>query len=185
MPFEFIPQSIPEVLLIKPKVFGDARGCFLESYREDEYAAAGLPAFVQDNHSVSSKGVLRGLHYQLNFPQGKLVRVAQGKVLDVAVDVRLGSPTFGQWASAILDDENHHQFYVPPGFAHGFSVLSERAMFLYQCTDYYHPEDEQGIAWNDADLNINWQLDGEPNLSQKDQACVPLSQMDRALLPPY
>jgi len=141
------PMNIPEVLLIEPDVFGDSRGFFMESWHRKKYVKAGLDVdFVQDNHSRSSQGVLRGLHYQLERPQGKLVRVATGAVFDVAVDVRRGSPTFGQWAGSELNEQNQHQFYVPPGFAHGFCVLSETADFLYKCTDYYAPEYEHGIS---------------------------------------
>jgi dTDP-4-dehydrorhamnose 3,5-epimerase len=151
------PTAIPDVLLIEPDVFGDNRGFFMETWHRQKYAEAGLDVnFVQDNHSRSGKGVLRGLHYQLEQPQGKLVRVATGVVFDVAVDVRKGSPTFGQWVGVELSEENQHQLYVPPGFAHGFSVLSESADFLYKCTDYYAPQYEHGILWNDPDINIQW-----------------------------
>jgi len=151
------PTSIPDVLLIEPDVFGDARGFFLESWHAQKFAAQGLDVnFVQDNHSRSSQGVLRGLHYQLQQPQGKLVRVVCGSVFDVAVDIRKGSPSFGQWAGAELSGDNHRQFYVPPGFAHGFCVLSESADFLYKCTDYYAPQHEHGIRWNDPDIGIDW-----------------------------
>ena len=154
---KIIPTAIPDVLLIEPDVFGDNRGFFMETWHRQKYAEAGLDVnFVQDNHSRSAKGVLRGLHYQLEQPQGKLVRVVTGVVFDVAVDVRKGSPTFGQWVGAELSDENQHQLYVPPGFAHGFSVLSESADFLYKCTDFYAPQNEHGILWNDPDINIQW-----------------------------
>lgn len=162
--------AIPDVLLIEPKVFGDERGFFYESYNERAFAAAvgdGV-AFVQDNHSRSVKGVLRGLHYQIEQAQGKLVRVVQGSVFDVAVDIRKSSATFGQWVGAILTDENKHQLWVPPGFAHGFLVLSDTAEFLYKTTDYYAPEHERCIAWNDPDLNIDWPLEAAPTLSVKD-----------------
>jgi dTDP-4-dehydrorhamnose 3,5-epimerase len=152
-----IQTALPGVVIIEPKVFGDHRGFFLETYSEERYREAGIPQrFVQANHSRSRRGVLRGLHYQLEQTQGKLVSVSRGQVYDVAVDVRAGSPTFGQWTSCILDDETHRQMWVPPGFAHGFAVLSEEADFLYQCTDYYHPPSEAGIAWNDPDLGIDW-----------------------------
>lgn len=168
------PLSIPEVLLIEPEVFGDARGYFQETWHGRKYAAAGIDvAFVQDNHSRSGRGVLRGLHYQLRQPQGKLVRVVTGAVFDVAVDVRRGSPTFGQWVGEELSEENFRQMYVPPGFAHGFCVLSETADFLYKCTDFYAPESEHGVAWNDPDIGIQWPtLEGmaEFRISDKDRA---------------
>jgi dTDP-4-dehydrorhamnose 3,5-epimerase len=151
------PTDHPEVLLIEPDVFADARGFFMETFHAQKYAAAGLPTgFVQDNHSRSAAGVLRGLHYQLEHPQGKLIRVATGSVFDVAVDIRTGSPRFGQWVGVELSGQNHRQLYVPPGFAHGFCVLSEQADFLYKCTDLYVPGDEYGIAWDDPDLAIDW-----------------------------
>jgi dTDP-4-dehydrorhamnose 3,5-epimerase len=165
---KIIETALPGVLIIEPKVHGDARGFFIETYHAQRYAEQGLPdTFVQDNHSRSSRGVLRGLHYQLQHPQGKLVRVTQGEVFDVAVDIRKGSPTFGQWAGVLLSGENHRQFYVPPGFAHGFCTLSDTADFLYKCTDYYHPECEYGVLWNDPAIGIEWpQMDYL--LSQKD-----------------
>jgi len=151
------PTRIPEVLLIEPDVFGDSRGFFMESWHKQKFAEQGLTTdFVQDNHSRSTQGVLRGLHYQLQQPQGKLVRVVTGCVFDVAVDIRRGSPTFGQWVGAELSADNQHQFYVPPGFAHGFCVLSETADFLYKCTAYYAPQDEHGIMWNDPAIGICW-----------------------------
>jgi dTDP-4-dehydrorhamnose 3,5-epimerase len=155
------------VLHIEPRVFGDVRGFFLETYRARHFAELGVPAFVQDNHSRSVHGVLRGLHYQVEQPQGKLVMVARGAVFDVAVDIRKGSPTFGQWYGAVLSDENHHQLYIPPGFAHGFCVLSEEADFFYKCTDYYSPQGERAIIWNDPDIGIDWPLP-KPQLSTKD-----------------
>ena len=162
--------AIPDVVLIEPKVFGDARGFFYESFNQRAFSVAtGTDyRFVQDNHSRSAQGVLRGLHYQIQQPQGKLVRVVQGTVFDVAVDIRKSSPTFGQWVGAELNDQNHHQLWVPPGFAHGFLVRSETAEFLYKTTDYYAPEHERCIAWNDAQLGIDWGLEGEPRLSGKD-----------------
>lgn len=165
------PTSIPEVLLIEPKVFGDERGFFFESFSQRQWQQlTGLnTVFVQHNHSRSVKNVLRGLHYQIQQPQGKLVRVVQGEVFDVAVDIRRSSPTFGQWAGEILSAENKKQFWVPEGFAHGFLVLSESAEFLYLTTNYYAPEHERAIIWNDPDLNIAWPLAGEPNLSAKDR----------------
>ena len=163
-----IQTALPGVVIIEPKVFGDQRGFFLETYSEARYREAGSPQrFVQANHSRSRRGVLRGLHYQLVQPQGKLVSVSRGQVYDVAVDVRQGSPTFGQWVSCVLDDETHRQMYVPPGVAHGFAVISEEADFLYQCTDYYHPQSEAGIAWDDPDLAIDWP-DLDYTLSEKD-----------------
>jgi dTDP-4-dehydrorhamnose 3,5-epimerase len=155
------PLEHPEVLLVEPDVFPDARGFFMETFHADKYALHGLPAmFLQDNHSRSVRGALRGLHYQLNHPQGKLVRVVSGEVFDVAVDIRKGSPLFGRWVGAVLSEENRHQIYIPPGFAHGFCTLSEQADFLYKCTDLYAPGDEYGIAWDDPDIAIEWpQLD--------------------------
>ena len=158
-------------MLIKPKVFGDERGFFLETFRQSEFEQhCGNFQFVQDNHSKSRQGILRGLHYQLQQTQGKLVRVTRGSVFDVAVDMRRGSPTFGQWCGNLLSAENKHMFWVPPGFAHGFYVLSESAEFVYKCTDYYHPASEVSLSWNDADLSIDWPLvDGRPPLlSSKD-----------------
>jgi dTDP-4-dehydrorhamnose 3,5-epimerase len=166
-----IQTSIPEVLVLEPKVFGDARGFFFESFNQKAFAeATGIHAhFVQDNHSMSAKGVLRGLHYQVQHPQGKLVRVTQGAVFDVAVDIRQGSPTYGQWVGEILSAENKRQMWVPAGLAHGFLVLSDTAEFLYKTTDYYAPAHERCIAWNDPKLAIDWPLDGrQPLLSTKD-----------------
>ncbi len=172
--------TIPDVMVIEPKVFGDARGFFFESFNQKAFnEATGLDVhFVQDNHSRSAKGVLRGLHYQLQQPQGKLVRVVRGAVFDVAVDVRKSSPTFGQWVGMELSEENHKQFWVPAGFAHGFVVLSETADFLYKTTDYYAPAHERCIAWNDPDLAIAWPPGIEPQLSAKDQAGLPLAQAE-------
>ena len=166
------PTRIPDVLLIEPKVFGDDRGFFFESFnRRAFHEATGLNVdFVQDNHSKSARNVLRGLHYQLAQPQGKLVRVTQGEVFDVAVDIRKGSPTYGQWVGEILSAENKKQLWIPAGLAHGFVVLSETAEFLYKTTDYYAPQYERCIAWNDPDLAIAWPIEGEPALSGKD-AC--------------
>lgn len=168
---EVRPQLIPEVLLLEPRVFGDERGFFFESYNQREFAALLGEAveFVQDNHSRSSKGVLRGLHYQIQHPQGKLVRVVQGAVFDVAVDIRPTSPTFGKWAGATLTAENKQQLWIPPGFAHGFSVLSESAEFLYKTTDYWFPQFERCIAWNDPELAVEWPLGSvAPIISAKD-----------------
>jgi len=166
---EILKTSIDGVLSIKPKIFGDSRGFFFESYTKKKYAQEGIEMeFVQDNHSKSSKGVLRGLHYQISKPQDKLVRVVQGEVFDVAVDIRKDSPTFGRWEGFLLNDENMQQVFVPKGLAHGFCVLSETAEFLYKCSDYYYPEDEGGIIWNDPDLKIDWPI-SIPLLSDKDQ----------------
>ena len=167
-----IPTDIADVFILEPRIFGDDRGFFFESYSEKVFAEKiGIsPKFVQDNHSLSTKNVLRGLHYQIQEPQGKLVRVVSGEVLDVAVDIRRSSPTFGQWASCILSAENKRQFWVPEGFAHGFVVLSDSAEFLYKTTNYYAPQYDRVILWNDPDIGIDWQLKGEPILSAKDQA---------------
>ena len=169
--------ALPEVLLIEPQVFGDARGFFMESWNEDRFnAAVGAPVhFVQDNHSRSSRGVLRGLHYQLQQPQGKLVRVSSGRVFDVAVDIRRSSPTFGKVACFELSDANQRMFWLPPGLAHGFLVLSDSADFLYKTTDYYAPEHERCILWNDAELAIPWPLEGAPTLSAKDAQGLPFA----------
>lgn len=173
--------EIPDVWLITPKVFGDDRGFFYESFnaREFERAVGHLPQFVQDNHSKSARGVLRGLHYQLPpHAQGKLVRVTAGEVFDVAVDIRRTSPTFGKWVGAVLSAENHRQLWIPPGFAHAFITLSESAEFLYKTTDFYAPESERAIIWNDPAIGISWPYDGQPLLSAKDQQAVPLAQAE-------
>ena len=164
--------AIADVLIIEPRVFGDARGFFLESFNQRDFnSATGTDlTFVQDNHSRSAKGVLRGLHYQLGQPQGKLVRAVRGAVFDVAVDIRPASPSFGKWVGVELSEDNNRQLWVPPGLAHGFLVLSESADFVYKTTDYYAPQLEHSIAWNDTDLGIEWPLDGEPKLSAKDIA---------------
>ena len=166
-----VATELPEVLIIEPQVFGDERGFFYESFNARDFAqATGLhPQFVQDNHSRSQRGVLRGLHYQVEHAQGKLVRVTAGEVLDVAVDIRQSSPAFGKWASVRLSANNSRQVWIPPGFAHGFLVLSDYAELLYKTTDYYTPSAERCIRWDDPDLNIDWQLDGAPNLSAKDR----------------
>lgn len=162
--------AIPEIVLIEPKVFNDTRGFFMESFNQKAFNEATGTAyqFVQDNHSRSGKGVLRGLHYQIQQPQGKLMRVARGRIWDVTVDIRRSSPTFGQWIGTELSEENQRQLWVPPGFAHGFVVLSESADFLYKTTDYYAPQHERCIAWNDPQLAIQWPYAGEPSLSAKD-----------------
>ena len=169
---EVLPTEVPGVLILKPKVFGDDRGFFMESFnRRTWLEITGLDfEFVQDNHSRSVRGVLRGLHYQIRQPQGKLVRVVSGEVFDVAVDVRRSSPTFGKWAGVTLSAENKLQLWIPPGFAHGFLVLSEQADFLYKATDFYAPEHERTIIWNDPDLNISWPSTITPELSSKDSA---------------
>ncbi|OUR61399.1 dTDP-4-dehydrorhamnose 3,5-epimerase [Colwellia sp. 39_35_sub15_T18] len=165
---KIIETNLPGVIVFEPRKFGDARGFFLETARADTLKEAGIEAmFVQDNHSRSTKGVLRGLHYQLTQPQGKLVRVATGAVFDVAVDVRKGSPTFGEWFGTTLDEESMRMMYVPPGFAHGFVVLSDTADFIYKCTNYYHPQSEQGIFWNDSEVGIQWPIT-DVQLSDKD-----------------
>jgi dTDP-4-dehydrorhamnose 3,5-epimerase len=173
-----IPQSIPDILLVEPRVFGDARGFFFESFNQRVFdqATGAVHRFVQDNHSRSRRGVLRGLHYQIRQPQGKLVRVARGAVWDVAVDLRAGSPTFGQWEGIELSEDNQRQLWIPPGFAHGFLVLSDSADFLYKTTDYYAPEHERCIAWNDPQLAIRWPLEGAaPTLSAKDAQGQPFA----------
>ena len=170
--FNFTETKIKGVYIIEPKVFGDNRGYFMETYNKEHFAEAGLTMnFVQDNESSSSKGVLRGLHFQTKHTQGKLVRVTKGEVFDVAVDLRKGSPTYGQWEGVVLSAENKKQFYIPEGFAHGFLVLSDHAIFNYKCTDFYCPEGEGGVLWNDPDIGIEWPLEGIDNiiLSEKDK----------------
>jgi len=165
-----IATKLPGVVLLEPRVFGDDRGFFLESYNERTFADLGIrDRFVQDNHSYSSRNVIRGLHYQIGQPQGKLVRVVTGGILDVAVDLRRGSSTFGKWESFTLSGDNKRMLWIPSGFAHGFRVLSESAHVLYKATDFYAPEHERTIAWNDPELKIDWQLDKEPTISAKDQ----------------
>ncbi len=180
---KIMPVGLPEIVLIEPRVFEDRRGYFLETYQSQRYADLGMAAgFVQDNLSYSRKGVVRGLHYQLQQPQGKLVMVLQGEVIDVVVDIRLDSPNFGKWSKNCLSAENHRQLYVPPGFAHGFMVTSETAIVLYKCTDYYHPGDEYGIRWNDANLGIDWPA-VEAILSDKDGKYPALKDVSPAQLP--
>jgi dTDP-4-dehydrorhamnose 3,5-epimerase len=173
-----IKTKLPGVVIIEPKVFGDHRGFFLESYHTERYAAeAGIElSFVQDNHSRSSKGVLRGLHYQISKPQGKLVRVVRGEVLDVALDINPQSSTYGEYEAVLLSEDNYRQFWVPPGYAHGFVVLSDIADFEYKCTDFYDPSDEGGVIWNDPQVGIDWQCDN-PKLSDKDLKLPTLSQL--------
>jgi dTDP-4-dehydrorhamnose 3,5-epimerase len=176
---QVIATQHPEVLLLRPKVFGDARGFFFESYNRKAFTEIGIGAeFVQDNHSRSAKGVLRGLHYQIGQPQGKLVRVVAGEVFDVAVDLRRSSPNFGRVATFRLSAEAHDMAWIPPGFAHGFLVLSEHAEFVYKTTDYYAPEFERCLLWSDPALAIDWPLDGAPLLSAKDQAGLPLAECE-------
>lgn len=175
-----LPTEIPEVLILEPRVFGDERGFFMESYNEQVFAEkTGLQLkFVQDNHSRSVKNVLRGMHYQIQQPQGKLIRAVVGAILDVAVDLRKSSPTFGQWVSCVLSAENKRMFWVPPGFAHGFLVLSDTADVLYKATDFYAPQYDRSLLWNDPGVGIDWQLTEPPILSAKDQAGKPLEAAD-------
>ncbi len=173
---QVIPTSIPDVKLVVPRVFGDARGFFFESWNARALAEAGIAAsFVQDNHSRSSRGVLRGLHYQVQHPQGKLVRVVAGEVFDVAVDLRRSSPTFGRHVAVRLSADDKRMLWVPPGFAHGFCVTSDSADFLYKTTDYWHPEHERTLLWNDPALAIDWPLDGPPTIAARDAAGAPLA----------
>ncbi len=181
MPYTVTPTALPEVLVLEPRAYGDARGWFFESYNRRDFAAAtGIDTeFVQDNHSRSALGVLRGLHYQIRHPQGKLVRVVAGRVWDVAVDLRRGSPRFGQWAGVELSADNRRQLWIPPGFAHGFLSLSEGAEFLYKTTDYWFAEHERCVSWNDARLGIAWPLQGlQPALAAKDAAAPGLDQAE-------
>lgn len=173
------PTALPEVLLIEPRVFGDARGFFFESYNRRALTAVGVgDEFVQDNHSRSTRGVLRGLHYQVQHAQGKLVRVIEGEVFDVVVDLRRSSPTFTRWVGVNLSAQNRHMLWIPPGFAHGFLVLSDVAEFLYKTTDYWYPEFERTLLWNDPALGIDWPLTGTPTLAAKDSAGAPLAQAE-------
>lgn len=178
--FKFTKTDIEGLYVIEPKVFGDNRGYFMETYNYNDFKAAGLDmVFVQDNQSKSKKGVLRGLHFQKTHPQGKLVRVVKGEVFDVAVDLRKGSKTFEKWFGVTLSEENKKQFYISPGFAHGFIVLSDEVEFTYKCTDFYHPEDEGGVAWNDPDIAVKWPIDGIGELifSEKDKHWKKLKDM--------
>ena len=179
--FKFIETKIKDLYIIEPKVFGDNRGYFMESYNRKDFVEAGLDmVFVQDNESKSKKGVLRGMHFQTKHTQGKLVRVTQGAVYDVAVDLRKGSPTFGKWEGILLTAENKKQFYVPEGFAHGFLVMSDEAVFNYKCTDYYAPEYDSGLLWNDSEIGIEWPLDEieEILLSEKDKVQKNLKELE-------
>ncbi|MBT3027065.1 MAG: dTDP-4-dehydrorhamnose 3,5-epimerase [Candidatus Thiodiazotropha sp. (ex Ctena orbiculata)] len=183
---EMTPTKIPDVLLVKPRRFGDQRGWFMESWQAERYQQLGLPdRFVQDNQAYSQQGVLRGLHIQNPFGQGKLVQVIRGEVFDVAVDVRQGSPWFGQWIGAHLSEDNHHQLYVPVGFAHGYLVLSEDAIFSYKCTDYYHPETQFSIRWDDPQIGIEWPGGLDPILAEKDRDAPLLSEIAVEQLPVY
>jgi dTDP-4-dehydrorhamnose 3,5-epimerase len=175
-----VPTAIPDVMIFEPRVFGDERGFFLESWnaREFDNAVGVKVQFVQDNHSRSRRGVLRGLHYQVKQPQGKLVRIAKGRVFDAVVDLRKSSTTFGQWVGTELSEDNHRQFWIPPGFAHGFLVLSESADFIYKATDYYAPEHERCLIWNDPAVGINWPVNMEPILSANDRAGLPLRDVE-------
>lgn len=179
--FNFNKTSIDGVYIIEPKVFGDNRGYFMETYNREDFSGAGINMnFVQDNESRSSKGVLRGLHFQRKHSQGKLVRVTKGEVFDVAVDLRTGSSTYGKWEGVVLSEENKKQFYIPEGFAHGFLVLSDEAVFNYKCTDFYAPEYDGGVMWDDPDINIKWPMDGIENiiLSEKDKSHPNLKNLD-------
>jgi len=177
--------KLPGVLIIAPDVFADERGFFLETWSTTRYEQAGIPGpFVQDNVSLSGRGILRGLHFQYPQSQGKLVQILSGEVVDVAVDIRADSPTFGQWISEVLSGTNHRQMYVPPGLAHGYCVTSETALFSYKCTDFYNPATENGIIWNDPDLGIDWRVD-EPLLSPKDAGYPRLKDISRDNLPPF
>ncbi|MCG6155634.1 dTDP-4-dehydrorhamnose 3,5-epimerase [Rubinisphaera margarita] len=176
---KIVPTPLEGCVVVEPDVFGDSRGFFMETYRKPRYAEVGLDLeFVQDNYSRSRQGTLRGLHYQLSQPQGKLVQVVQGSVYDVAVDLRKWSPTFGQWFAAELTEDNHRQLYMPPGFAHGFYVQSETADFFYKCTEIYNPVDERVLLWDDSDLKIDWPLQRAPILSEKDRGGTSFSQAD-------
>lgn len=177
MPFNIVATELEDVKILEPKVYGDARGFFFESFNAKDFqSAVGVKVdFVQDNHSKSARGVLRGLHYQIKHPQGKLVRVVAGEVFDVAVDIRRNSPSFGRWMGAHLSAENHRQIWIPPGFAHGFLVLSESAEFLYKTTDYWYPEHERSLIWNDPQINIKWPSSTRPILSAKDEVAPSLA----------
>ncbi len=179
-------KKFKEVILIQPQVFQDDRGCFFETFQTKRYQEIGInELFVQDNYSISKKNTLRGMHYQLQHPQGKLVGVTAGVVFDVVIDIRKNSPTFGEWTGFELDAQKYAQVYIPPGFAHGFCVLSDWASFYYKCTDFYRPDDDHGVLWCDEQLNIPWPLDTQPILSAKDQKYLSLNQIPTDLLPVY
>jgi len=178
---QFFPTKIPDVILVEVPKFGDHRGFFMETYHEKKFSDGGISTkFIQDNHASSQKGILRGLHYQLKYPQGKLIRCIQGEILDIAVDIRKSSPTFGHWVGEVLSAENAKQLYVPPGFAHGYLVLSEHAEVEYKCTELYHPEDEYGVLWNDPAIGIDWGVNN-PILSEKDKQQPLLKDMKKKL----
>ena len=180
-----IDTDLPGVFELRPKILGDSRGYFMETYHAQKFAEVGITdVFVQDNHSHSARGILRGLHYQLHHSQAKLCRVVEGEALDIAVDIRIGSPHFGKWTSVLLSAQKHNQIYIPRGFAHGFLAITDNLDFLYKCSDYYEAEDEHGIAWNDPDLNIFWSVD-EPLLSDKDARLSNLADISHELLPRY
>ena len=180
-----IETSLPGVWELRPKVFSDPRGFFMETYQQQVFAALGIrDSFVQDNHSCSVRGTLRGLHYQLQNPQAKLCRVIEGEALDVAVDIRLGSPNFGKWTSVLLSDKTHNQIYIPAGFAHGFLALTERVQFLYKCSDFYDANDEHGILWNDPEIAVAWGIT-DPLVSDKDAKFMTLTSTSREFLPQY
>lgn len=186
MSLNIIATELPGVVIIEPRVFRDARGFFMETYHEKKYTEAGIRArFVQDNHSFSTKGILRGLHYQLRQAQGKLIQVVTGEIYDVAVDIRRGSPTFGKWLGVTLSERNKRQIYIPPGLAHGFYVLSETTNVMYKCTDFYNAQDEYGILWSDPALKIDWPLEGAPIISPKDEKHPRLADVLPHHLPEY
>jgi len=185
MPVKFADTELPGVVIVEPEVFEDERGFFLETFHKGKYADGGIDrSFVQDNHSHSKKGVLRGLHYQVAHPQAKLIYVAAGEIFDVAVDIRRDSPTFGKWISTILSSENRRQIFIPEGFAHGFCVLSESADVTYKCSDFYYPDDDRGILWSDPTIGIKWPIAG-PVLSAKDRAYPKLGEIPEGELPVY
>jgi dTDP-4-dehydrorhamnose 3,5-epimerase len=180
-----IETTLPGVCELRPKIFGDARGFFMETYHAGRFAELGIPdVFVQDNHSRSARGILRGLHYQLQHSQAKLCRVVEGEALDIAVDIRIGSPDFGRWTSVLLSAEKHNQIYIPKGFAHGFLALTDNVQFLYKCSDFYKSDDEHGVAWNDPILKISWGVE-RPLVSDKDAKLQNLADIPRELLPQY
>lgn len=175
-----VDTTLEGVVVLEPKVFGDARGFFLESYNQRDFTNLGIPhTFVQDNHSYSTRDVVRGLHYQIRRVQGKLIRVVMGEILDVAVDLRKSSSTFGRWSAVALSEQNKRMLWIPPGFAHGFRVVSEDAHVLYKATDYYEPSSERTLAWNDPELKIDWQLSGDPIVSSKDQRGIPFRDAEK------